>query len=286
MKRFLVPLVAALSVLVVLCAFVLWGEHGRASVEWLGWRADTTASLAVGATLVSALLIAAALAGIVWLARLPTRFSRARQTAAAKGRLEAITRGFAALAAGDAAEARRQSARAMEALPSDSPSAALARMLAARAADAVDDRPGAILAYEALLAAPETAPAGRRGLADLARRMGDREAELRHAEAAYAAGAGVAASWAWRTLFEARLKAGDVAGAGALIDTAEKRKTLAPAEAAKVRAALVGAPGAAADRSRLDEALAAAENAPGPAADDDPLILPPRQGGPRWRTGL
>jgi HemY protein len=284
MIRFLAPLVLVLSLLVAFSAFVLWGEHGRASVEWLGWRADTTASLVVGATLVSALLIALILGGVVWLARIPARMGGARANAAAKVRLDAVTRGFAALAVGDAGEARRHALRAQDGLPTDHPIAPLARLLAARSADAADDREAATLGYEALLGSPETAPAGRRGLADIAERLGDREAGLRHAEAAYAASA--SAAWAWRMLFEDRLRAGDVAGADALIDTAEKRGTLAPADAVKVRGALAGAPGAGADRTRLDEALSAADNAGQAAPDDAPLTLPPRQGAPRWRAGF
>jgi HemY protein len=178
MKRVLLGFLV--GALLALAAFAFWGDPGRASAEWLGWRIDASATTVAAAILTAAVLVALLLAAAGWLGRAPARRAEAREEARRRERLDAVSKGFLALAAGDAAEARRLALRVQEGL--DRPGA-LARLLAAQSAEAVGDSDAAILAYEAMLSSPETKAAGRRGLMGIARRLGDDEAAQRHAKA-------------------------------------------------------------------------------------------------------
>jgi HemY protein len=182
MKRILLGVLV--GALIGLAAFAFWGDPGRASVQWLGWRIDTSAATVAAAVLTASVLLAFVLAAGGWIGKTPARRARARDETRRREHLDAVSKGFLALAAGDAAEARRLARRAEEGL--DRPGA-LADLLAAQSAEAVGETDAAVLAYEALLSAPETKAAGRRGLMRIAQKLGDDEAAQHHARALAAA---------------------------------------------------------------------------------------------------
>lgn len=225
-----------LVAVVAVGALALAGEPGRASLEWMGWRVEMTAAAAALLTLFSALMFTLLWRGIIWIVEAPRRAARVRAEAKRKQAIEALSRGFLAVAAGDGSEARRLAQKSSE-LAEDAP--ALVRVLAAQAAETAGDRSGAKSAYNAMLGFPEMRLAGLRGLMLAAQADGDRPAAIRHAETAY--GLARTARWAWRALLEARLEAGDWAAALDLVQGALERKIVSPVVAERSRAALLTA---------------------------------------------
>ncbi len=217
-------------------AFALAGEPGRATVEWLGWRADTTAAAGVCAILILAFAAVSLWRLGLWIAEAPRRAAaRAAETRRRQG-ADALSRGFLAAAAGDGSEARRLAQVAAD-LTQDTP--ALVRLLAAQAAEIAGDQPAAKAAYAAMLGFPEMRLAAHRGLMQTALAQGDREAALTHARAAY--GQARTGRWAWRALIEERLENGDWAAALDLVQSALTRKIVSPISAERARAALLAA---------------------------------------------
>lgn len=182
MKRLMLGFL--LGALIALGAFAFYGDPGRASLTWLGWRLDASAAAVAAVVLTLGVALALLINAGGWVGRWPARRVTAREETRRREHLDAVSKGFLALAAGDGAEARRLGQRAQEGLD---PPGALARLLAAQAAEAEGDSDAAILAYEALLGDPQTKAAGRRGLLSIARKLGDDEAAGRHAKALEAA---------------------------------------------------------------------------------------------------
>jgi len=231
-------LVAAAAV----AAVALTGEPGRAHLEWMGWRVEMTAATAALLTLFSALLATILWRGLIWVIEAPRRAARARAENRRQQGVEALSRGFLAVAAGDGSEARRLAHKASE-LAQDTP--ALVRVLAAQAAETAGDHAAAKAAYNAMLGFPEMRLAGLRGLMQTALAEGDRLAAVRHAETAY--GLAKTARWAWRALLDSRLEAGDWAAALDLAQGALDRKIVPPLVAERARAALLSASAASLD---------------------------------------
>jgi len=253
---------AALAV----AALALAGEPGRASVEWLGWRLDMTAAAAIVTVLLGAFLAVSLWRIAMWVVETPGRNARARAEQRRRQGAEALTRGFLAAASGDGSEARRLAQKAAD-LAVDTP--ALARLLAAQAAEAAGEPAAAQTAYAAMLGFPEMRLAGLRGLMQTALAQGDRAGALAHAKAAY--GQTRTARWAWRALLEDRLESGDWAASLALMQEALQRKIVPPISAERGRAALLAASAASledasepkARAQALDYASQAAKLAPG-----------------------
>lgn len=220
----------------VAVAFALAGEPGRASVEWLGWRADTTAAAGVCAILILAFLAVTLWRIGLWLAEAPRRAAQRKAEARRRQGADALTRGFLAAAAADGSEARRLAQVAAD-LVEETP--ALVRLLAAQAAEIAGDRPAAKAAYTAMLGFPEMRLAAHRGLMQTALAQGDREHALAHAKAAYAEAR--TGRWAWRALIEDRLENGDWAAALELVQSALTRKIVSPISAERARTALLAA---------------------------------------------
>jgi HemY protein len=236
---------------VVAAAFVLAGEPGRASVEWLGWRADMTAAAAALTIIIGAFLAVGLWRLALWIVETPRRQAAARADLRRRRGLEALGRGFIAAAAGDGSEARRLAQQAGE-LVEDAP--ALVRILSAQAAEAAGDQAAAQAAYANMLGFPEMKLAGHRGLMQAAAAAGDHEAALRHAKAAY--GLARTSRWAWRALLENRLEGGDWAAALDLVQGGLERKIVSPISAERARAALLAASAAALEADPAAPALA------------------------------
>jgi HemY protein len=261
---------AALVVLLVavaaVAALALAGDPGRASVVWLGWRADMTAAAAALITIGAALFAMLVWRLLLWLLEAPRRAARARAESRRRQGAEALTRGFLAAAAGDGAEARRLALKAAD-LAEETPG--LVRVLAAQAAEAAGDVAAAQTAYSAMLGFPEMRLAGRRGLMLLAQAGGDAAGALDHAEQAFALPR--TAPWAWRAVLQARLDAGDWGEALGLVRAALDRKIVSPIVAERARAALLaasaaqleGAPDPKTRAQALDYAVEAAKLQPG-----------------------
>lgn len=212
------------------------GEAGQASIVWLGWRADLSATSLILILLFIALIAMLVWRLLLWVIEAPARAARRRQEARRKQAIEVLTRGFLATAAGDGPEARRLAAKAAD-LASDTPG--LVRVLAAQAAEVSGDINAAHGAYGAMLGFPEMRLAGHRGLMNLALARGDRAEAVRNAEQAYALGR--TSLWAWRALLEARLEEGNWQAGRDLVKGALDRKLISPLVAERGRAALLAA---------------------------------------------
>lgn len=258
----IVFLVAALAVAIL----AITGEPGHASIVWLGWRADMTATAFVLITLFVALAAMVLWRLLIWVAEAPRRTARARTEARRRQAAEVLTRGFLAAAAGDGSEARRLASKAAD-LAEETPG--LVRVLAAQAAEAAGDATAVHAAYSAMLGFQEMRLAGHKGLMQLAFAQGDRAAALDHAAQAY--GLTRTARWAWRALFDARLEDADWDGALDLVKGALDRKIVPPILANRARAAILAAKAAGLEAAgeakargqALDLAVEAAKLAPG-----------------------
>jgi HemY protein len=261
---------AALVILVIaaiaVAALALTGDSGAASVMWLGWRADMSASAAVLVVLFGALLVTVIWRTLLWILEAPKRAALQRAEVRRRQANDTLTRGFLAAAAGDGSEARRLAQKAAD-LADETPG--LVRVLAAQAAEAAGDVPAAQAAYSAMLGFPEMRLAGHKGLMDLALAQGERETALRHAQEAF--NETRSARWAWRTLLEARLAAAEWSAGLDLVKNAADRKIVPPVTAERARAALLAALAAQLERATepkaraqaLDGAVEAAKSQPG-----------------------
>lgn len=228
--------VLILMVAIGVGALALSDEPGRASLVWLGWRADSTAAAAILIALSFGLAAAAIWRVLLWILDAPRRADLVRIEARRRQANDVLARGFLAVAAGEGSEALRLSKKAADLAP-DSP--ALVRVLAAQAAEAAGDTAQAQAAYAAMLGFPEMRLAGHKGLMQIALAQGARDTALRHAQDAY--GEARTARWAWRAILEARLEEGDWEGALALVKGALDRKIVPPVVAERARAALLAA---------------------------------------------
>ena len=230
------------------------GDPGQASLVWLGWRVDTSALAALVLIALAALVFTLLSRFVLFLLTAPARAQRARAESRRRQALETMTKGFLAAAGGEGAEARRLAQKAAD-LTEEQP--ALARLLAAQAAESAGDPAAAQAAYAAMLGFPEMRLAGHRGLMQAALAQGDRPGALAHAQQAYDLPR--TARWAWSALFEAKLQ--DAAWRAALdhVQNGLDRKLITPAMAERARAALLAV--SAADAERGDDAKARSQAA-------------------------
>ena len=216
--------------LIVGLAVWLAEQPGEVRIDWTGWRIETSA--AILALLVLALAwVLAVLRGIwLWMRRAPGQFVEARRERRREEGYEALGRGLAAVAAGDANEARRLARKASNLL--DEPP--LTRLLSAQAAQLGGDEPEAERQFEAMREDPATEFIGLRGLLAKALRDGDRERALALAERALELKPGV--PWLLKQTFSLQAEAGkwraamvtlaDAAGRGAITkETARRART-------------------------------------------------------------
>lgn len=234
-------LLAFLILLVAVSAAWLQQHPGTVTVEWLGWRADT--SVAMLAFAIAAVTILGALGYRFWrfLRGLPATLADALRLRRRRKGYEALSAGMIAAAAGDSDAAQKQARRA-GALLED---IAATRLLRAEAARMGGDTATARRTYEEMSENPDTALIGLRGLLDQAEAAGDRGEALRLAEKAYRQypkARGIA-----ERLFRLQLDFGQWAAADRTLAEALRNKVFAASDARRWRAAVL------VERSRLAE---------------------------------
>ena len=242
-------LLAVLILVVALCAAWLKQNPGTVTVEWLGWRADT--SVAMFAFVLAVVTVLVALTYRFWryLRRLPAHIAASLRLRRRRKGYEALSAGMIAAAAGDGGEAQKQAKRA-EALLED---LSATRLLRAEAARIGGDAATARRTYEEMSENPDTALIGLRGLLDQAEAAGDRAEALRLAEKAhrqYPKARGIA-----ERLFHLQLDFGQWAAADRTLADALRNKVFTAADARPWRAAVL------VERSRIAEREAEAEAA-------------------------
>ncbi|MGA9658080.1 MAG: heme biosynthesis HemY N-terminal domain-containing protein, partial [Asticcacaulis sp.] len=210
-------------------------DAGQASLSWLNLRIDTSASVAV--ILIGILAFCAVIFWNIalWLARSPQRAERKRAALRRKQGDETLTRGFLSVARGDGSEARRLAAKAVDLCDN----IVLVRILGALAAEQSGDAVATQAAYNAMLSVPDLKLAGLKGLMQLAKAQGEKAEAVKLASEAY--NLPRPTMWAFETLFEARLEAGEWAEALDLIESALNRKLISPVFSERAKASLMAA---------------------------------------------
>ena len=180
---------------------------GEVAIDWLGYHAETSVAVVVGAVLaiVCAALIAWSL--LVYLVTAPARLARrAAQRRNARGH-HAITRGLVAIGAGDLRTAMRYANEAGR-LAADQP---LTLLLQAQTAQLSGARGGADVAFRAMADRHDTKLLGLHGLFIEAQRRNDMAAARSYAEEAARAAPSLA--WAGQAAFDYHCAEGDWSGA-------------------------------------------------------------------------
>ena len=250
-----------------LVAIAVWiaNRPGDVSIDWLGWRIETTVGIL--ALAVFLLLVATALTYRLWrsLLRAPRAVTEAGRNRRRTAGYKALTRGMAAVAAGDQDEAGRQ-ARKAGGLLGEPP---LTLLLSAQAAQLGGDERAARGYFEAMLQRPETEFLGLRGLIMQAMRARDDARAL--ALARRARDLRPNSAWVHDALFQLLSRAGDWRGAQALLESRPGGRGAARREGDRRRAAILVERSRAADADgRSDEALQQARK----AQELDPDLVP------------
>jgi len=250
----------------VVVAFAYWlaERPGDVSVEWLGYRVDTTVGI-----LLLAVAVVAGLAALVYrfwrfLYRSPREIGRRVQTGRRRRGYKALTQGMVAVAAGEPDEAARW-ARKADTLLDEPP---LTMLLSAQAAQLNGDEAAAKRYFTAMLENPETRFLGLRGLLNQALRAGDQAAALGYVRQAHAMRPRT--PWVLTSLFDLSERHGDLDTAERALHDAARIKALPAPEAGRRRAVLLleraMAARAAGDPGALKQARAARRLAPDLAA--------------------
>lgn len=220
----------ALALLMAMAALAAWiaDQPGRIRIAWFDHIVEAPAPLlALGVVLL--VVVAFILTWIVaWAVALPQRRRLKRQ---AKGYAN-FAAGMVAVAAGEADRAAKLAAKAQKQL--DDP--ALARLLAAHAAQLGGRNEEAQRAFTALSQDPGTAFLGTRGLLADARGRGDRAAALQLA--ARASTLRPASPFAAEAELQLLVEAGDWSGARKRLDQARRRKAVSREAASALGARL------------------------------------------------
>ncbi|MEN2987749.1 heme biosynthesis HemY N-terminal domain-containing protein [Tistrella sp. BH-R2-4] len=247
----MIRVVLLVLVIIVLSLAGAWvADHpGTLTLDWLGWRIDTTVAVALAVTLLALVALALVWRLVASVVTGPRSYMRRRAERRRQRGLKAMTQGLAAVAAGDARDARRMSARAERLLDAQP----LADMLAAQSAQLAEDPAEATRRWTRMLEHEETAELGLRGLAALARRQGDGTAAVARARDALAKRPGT--RWALETVFEVKLAEGDWAEAEAALTALERHKHLDREQSRRRQAALE------IERARAESAAGAHDDA-------------------------
>ncbi|MBT3358198.1 MAG: tetratricopeptide repeat protein [Rhodospirillales bacterium] len=149
-------------VLAVLAFGAVWfaDSPGEVSLEWRGWRVDTSFAILFAVIAVFAVVVALVYRLWLFVRNAPGRVSGARRESRRRRGYLALTRGMVAVAAGDAGEANKQVRRA-DGLLSDPP---ITMLLSAQASQLSGDEAAAEKFFSAMLTRPETEFLGIRGL--------------------------------------------------------------------------------------------------------------------------
>jgi HemY protein len=249
----------------ILAAVWLAERPGTVSIDWQGWRVDTS----VGILALAALLLAFLSIGLFRLWRLlrdgTGSFGRFRQAGRQRRGYQALSQGLLAVAAGDSVRAEKLAKKAKTLL--DDP--ALPLLLSVQAAQLKGDQAAAAQGLEAMLALPETEFAGLRGLLTLANRAGNVHSAAELAQRALALQP--RATWPALALLELEAREGHWTDATAALETALKTKAISKEDGRRHRAALLT------ERARLTAASHRQEEAgqlAQQAHDLDPALVP------------
>ncbi|MEK9660717.1 MAG: heme biosynthesis HemY N-terminal domain-containing protein [Alphaproteobacteria bacterium] len=219
----------------VVVAIAVWvvRRPGTISVDWLGWRIETSVGVALLALVVLLAVVAGGYATWRALRRSPGAMMRARRDRRRAAGYRALTEGLVAVAAGNPDEAKRH-ARKADGLLNEPP---LTLLLSAQAAQLSGDTEAAKRDFEAMLERPETEFLGLRGLIVQALKDGDRDGALALARRAYALRPST--PWVLETLIDLHGNSGDWRETQKYLTEARRGHVVAAGDAGVKEAALL-----------------------------------------------
>lgn len=229
MLRRLIPLLVLLAAAVAVAVW-LADNPGAITVQWLGWQVSTSVALLLVAVLVVLAVLWVAVRLLSFLVGLPARLGGGRRNRRQQIGVRALADGVAAAAVGETRRAVKLARVAERSL--DDPS--LTAVLGAQAAALAGDDRRARDHYNTLLARPETAALGLRGLLQQALARGDRAEAIELATQARQAAPGD--SWTAETLFDLLIRGDRLGEAETLIEEAARGGAMDGASAARRRA--------------------------------------------------
>lgn len=267
MIRFVIYLIVGLAAVV---AATVWfsDRPGEVAIEWQGWLIEMSIGKFVLAAAIVVVLITLVLGIFRMIGAAPKKIREGHRASRRERGYRALTHGMVAVAAGDASEAQKQARRA-DVLLGEPP---LTMLLSAQAAQLNGDEAAAKRYFNDMLARPETAFLGLRGLLMQAQREGNRQAALQYAQRAYELQPKT--PWVLTTMFDLQVREGRWRAALATLEEAVKRKAVSVDAARDRRAAvLLGCSGEAEAEGDLSEALRFARRANSLAPDYLPATL-------------
>jgi len=228
-----VPIALILIAVFVVAASYVADHPGRVDIVWQGWELRTSVGVLSGAVL-AVVVVLWILGGILrGMLRMPHNFARRRRERRQRAGYTALAGGFAAIGAGDAAEAQRAARRAATLLDE----APLTLALSAQAAQLDGDAATVRELRTAMLERPETALLGLRGLYLGALDAGDDAAALDFAERARHLRPQL--PWAVEGVLELQLRGGRWDEARDTLAEAARRQIVTPERARRHRAAIL-----------------------------------------------
>lgn len=253
----MIRLILVVLTIILACAVTVFLtlNPGSVSFDFLGLSGSMPFALALAVLITGTFFLFVAVWGIFILWTAPDKFHRFQQRRRKEKGFDALENALIAAAAGEGELAVRQAARADALL--DRP--ALSRLLAARAAEAAGNLPGAEAHYEAMLEDPKSRLVAQRGLAQIAHERGAHAEAANYAKAAF--DTSKSASWAFDALFDAQIAQGDWAAAAETLLEGERRKKIPQDRARRRRAVVLTAQALECETSDSEVARALAEKA-------------------------
>jgi HemY protein len=243
--------------LLMLGAVWLAERPGAVTMQWRGWRLDTSVGVLLASVLLLIVLVAALWLLYRWIIGAPGALLEGWGDSRRRRGYRALTQGLAAVAAGDGVEAQKNARRA-EQLLSEPP---LTMLLSAQAAQLTGDREGAKRAFNAMLEDEQMAFLGLRGLIAQSLADGNQTQALDYAERAFRLRPQT--PWVVHSLFDMQAQVGQWKSAQQTLDTGLRTKVITPDKGRTLKALLL------VERSRATERL----NESGGGSDADAMTL-------------
>ena len=219
--------------LISLGAALIADTPGKASLQWFGYRIETSIGILVSIAIFSSFLLAIIFRIISFVRRAPRRVRYARREWRRRRGYKALTQGMLAVAAGDAAEAKRLSKKAEALLAEPN----LTMLLSAQSAQLSGDEKAAGRFFEAMTEKPETKYLGISGQLKQAIEEGDKNAALELAEKA--SNLKPKTDTVTATLFDLQIKNGDWGKAEETVNKLIKQKSINSTTGRRHRAILL-----------------------------------------------